>query len=83
MYAVKSVSHYDSLKIWNYHLACFFVWSWQNIKGVSIHICHISLPLRGYCIPNQKLAYFALYLKIINTAPQWQKGITDILIFLR
>ena len=23
--------------------------------------------LRGHCIPNQKLAYFVLYLKIINT----------------
>ena len=25
------------------------------------------MTLRGYCNPNQRLAYFVLYLKIINT----------------
>ena len=32
-----------------------------------IHCLNYLVPLRGYCTPNLKLAYFVCYLKIINT----------------
>ena len=42
----------------------YLVWSFNTI---CCHMFNCVINLRGVCNPNQKLACFGLYLKIVNT----------------
>ena len=59
-------------KVWSYfnfwivHEIDFVIFTHKILK-LKGYDDLLFAPLRGYCTPNQKIACFVLYLKIINT----------------
>ena len=57
MLSVDNENHFQCTKVFFFFSFFFFFWNYNNL----------GVYLRGNCTPNQKLACFVLYLKIVNT----------------
>ena len=64
---IRDVVHFDFMDPPSKEVIVNIIKKWEWIYIRNKIICLLHAALRGYYTPNQKVACFVLYLKIINT----------------